>query len=99
LLGLSPSLVRFQVFHGAGLPVPITTMFFFDVERSGLPGGSTTMVPCFDLAGRRAGIIRPGRAFLSPVGVLSLPFSRPMWPSTIGRAHISSPVSTSRANR
>ncbi|MCY1536989.1 hypothetical protein D9M68_724660 [compost metagenome] len=36
-------------------------------------------------------------ALMSPVGVLSLPFRRPMWPSTKGRIHTSSPVSGSRA--
>ncbi|MCY1444341.1 hypothetical protein D9M71_608080 [compost metagenome] len=37
-------------------------------------------------------------ALTSPVGVLSLPLRRPMWPSTNGRIHTSSPVSGSRAN-
>ena len=36
-------------------------------------------------------------ALTSPVVVLSLPLRRPMWPSTKGRIHTSSPVSGSRA--
>ena len=97
LRGSSPLAVRFQVFQGAGLPVP-TTMVLVSTSNDGVCHGAPP--PWLQASALPVGLfgsLGQVGALGSPVGVLGWPFRRPTWPSTMGRAHTSLPVSGSRA--
>ncbi|MNL34714.1 hypothetical protein D3C87_1567000 [compost metagenome] len=89
--------VRAQVFHGPGLPAPTMMVLLSGSKLALCQGAPPPWLQASTLPVSVVGSSGQDGALTSPVVVLSLPFKRPMCPSTKGRIQTSSPVSGSRA--
>src|SRR5690606_26396851 len=85
--GSPPSAVRAQPFHGAGLPAPIMIVLLATSKLALCQGAPPPRLQASALPVGLFGSSGQDGALMSPVGVLSLPFRRPMCPSTDGRIH------------